>query len=320
MIRVEKHSQMTNTIWNEFNKNAINGNFLFDRSYMDYHSYRFNDLSLLFYKKNKLIAILPGNVKDGKFYTHQGLTFGGFIVSKKSTVFDMMNMFNALNDFLLKENIGNVIYKAIPHIYHKHPCENELYSLFRLNATILSRDISSTIAMDNKIKFTESRKSGVRKSKKTNDILISLSESYSDFWLLLENNLIEKYGKTPVHSLAEIELLHSKFPENIKLYVVTLEDVVVAGTVIYEQEKIAHVQYISSNKKGKDIGALDYLFDHLINDMYSSKQFFDFGISTEEYGNKLNNDLIFQKEGFGARGVVYDRYEYSTHNNIKVED
>ena len=36
---------------------------------------------------------------------------------------------------------------------------------------------------------------------------------------------------------------------------------------------------------------------------------FDFGISTEQGGRYLNEGLIFQKEGFGARTVVYDTYE-----------
>ena len=33
--------------------------------------------------------------------------------------------------------------------------------------------------------------------------------------------------------------------------------------------------------------------------------------STENMGNVLNESLIFQKEGFGGRGVIYDIYEYN---------
>lgn len=59
------------------------------------------------------------------------------------------------------------------------------------------------------------------------------------------------------------------------------------------------------------------LFDHIINNVYSDRQryaditFFDFGKSTEDEGNYLNHNLIFQKEGFGGRGVCYDSYEYN---------
>ena len=55
---------------------------------------------------------------------------------------------------------------------------------------------------------------------------------------------------------------------------------------------------------------LDLLFENLINEKYNHKEFFDFGQSTEQMGAVLNENLIFQKEGFGARGVCYDTYKY----------
>ena len=73
-------------------------------------------------------------------------------------------------------------------------------------------------------------------------------------------------------------------------------------------ETVAHAQYIASSKEGTEVGALDGLFDYLINERYSDKKWFDFGISTEQGGTYLNEGLVFQKEGFGARAVVYDQY------------
>jgi hypothetical protein len=75
-------------------------------------------------------------------------------------------------------------------------------------------------------------------------------------------------------------------------------------------EKVVHVQYISANEKGKELGALDFLFDRLINFEFCNFPIFDFGQSTENLGNYLNENLIFQKEGFGGRGVTYDTYRY----------
>ena len=76
---------------------------------------------------------------------------------------------------------------------------------------------------------------------------------------------------------------------------------------IYKQ--IVHVQYISANYEGKELGALDMLFDYLINTQYKEYDYFDFGQSTEQMGNFLNENLLFQKEGFGGRGVIYPVYE-----------
>lgn len=52
------------------------------------------------------------------------------------------------------------------------------------------------------------------------------------------------------------------------------------------------------------------LFNHIINEVYANRCIFDFGKSTEQAGAFLNRNLIFQKEGFGGRGVCYDTYEY----------
>jgi hypothetical protein len=61
-------------IWNRFVAEAKNGTFLFDRNYMDYHSDRFNDHSLMFYEKNRLLAVLPGHISGDGYFTHKGLT------------------------------------------------------------------------------------------------------------------------------------------------------------------------------------------------------------------------------------------------------
>ena len=83
------------------------------------------------------------------------------------------------------------------------------------------------------------------------------------------------------------------------------------GALIFETPQVIHTQYISASPEGKSLGSLDLLFDYLINKVYADRQgYFDFGKSTEANGQKLNAPLIFQKEGFGGRGVCYDSYEW----------
>ena len=45
--------------------------------------------------------------------------------------------------------------------------------------------------------------------------------------------------------------------------------------------------------------------------LYADRRYFSFGISTEQAGQYLNEGLIAQKEGFGARTVVHDFYEWN---------
>ena len=113
-----------------------------------------------------------------------------------------------------------------------------------------------------------------------------------------------------LHSLKEIKLLASRFPDNIKLFTAQKDGIVLGGTVVYITPQVLHTQYISASLSGKESGALDLLFDHLINHKFTNIPIFDFGQSTEQMGKVLNDALIFQKEGFGGRGVMYDIYEY----------
>lgn len=82
------------------------------------------------------------------------------------------------------------------------------------------------------------------------------------------------------------------------------------GTVLFLTPQVLHTQYISATAEGKASGAIDLLFDHLINQVFADYRFIDFGKSTSSDSADLNEQLIFQKEGFGARAVCYDTYKY----------
>ena len=79
----------------------------------------------------------------------------------------------------------------------------------------------------------------------------------------------------------------------------------IAGAVVFVYNNVVHTQYLAANDIAREIGALDLCISEIISKYSSSKQFLDFGISTENGGIVLNNGLISQKEGFGARTLVY---------------
>ena len=58
---------------------------------------------------------------------------------------------------------------------------------------------------------------------------------------------------------------------------------------------------------------VDALYRRILFEDYGDHHFFDFGKSTEGDGTVLNESLIYQKEGFGARGVCYDWYEWKVN-------
>jgi len=305
-----RYTEENHAEWDALVAKSRNGTFLMNRSYIDYHADRFQDCSFLVFKKDILEAVIPGNRKDDVFYSRQGLTYGGVISTENIMAADMLDIFRLLNDRVRQEGCSTVVYKPVPSIYHRMPAEEDLYVLFRNHAKLIGRQISSAIYQANKIPFIRSRKSGLRKAVRCG-VQVQKSESFCAFWKILSDVLMSRYGVNPVHSLKEIELLHQRFPENIKLHLAVVDSQVVAGVVMYVNERVAHVQYIATTEEGKQCGALDLIFEHLINGVYLLIPVFEFGVSTEQGGLFLNESLIFQKEGFGGRGVVYDSYEYS---------
>lgn len=309
-MEIRRYRREDKELWNSFVSKARNATFLFDRNYMDYHADRFDDNSFMFYHKGKLKAVLPANVAGDTLYSHQGLTYGGLLLDKKATVEDVLECFDSLNSWLRENGISKVVYKALPWIYQRYPSEEDLYALtWKCKAQLISRNIASTIVIDNKLKFAESRKSGIRKALSLN-IEVGESNDVDGFWQVLEDNLGNRYNAKPVHTASEMKLLMSRFPNNIKLYVAKMNGEIVGGTLIYVTPQVVHTQYISASVEGKKHGALDLLFDYIINKVYANCRYFDFGKSTEQGGAYLNEPLIFQKEGFGGRGVCYDWYQW----------
>lgn len=309
-MEIRRYRREDKELWNSFVSKARNATFLFDRNYMDYHADRFDDDSFMFYHKGKLKAVLPANVAGDTLYSHQGLTYGGLLLDKKATVEDVLECFDSLNSWLRKNGISKVVYKALPWIYQQYPSQEDLYALtWKCKAQLISRDIASTIVVDNKLKFAESRKSGIRKALSLN-IEVGESNDVDGFWHVLEDNLGNRYNAKPVHTASEMKLLMSRFPNSIKLYVAKMNGEIVGGTLIYVTSQVVHTQYISASLEGKKHGALDLLFDYIINKVYANCRYFDFGKSTEQGGAYLNEPLIFQKEGFGGRGVCYDWYQW----------
>ena len=295
--------------WDAAVDKARNSTFLFKRGYVDYHSDRFTDCSwVIIDGKNRIAGLLPCSLHGTQLRSHGGLTYGGFLLNNTITAIDLLGIMDKLIEKVKSIGIKSMIYKPVPHIYHRYPCEEDLYAIFRHGAAINAVNMSSTIEIADKFEFNDNMRRHVNSAKKIG-LTIEKSDDLDSFWAILDGLLTERYSTHPVHSLAEIKLLKSRFPENIELWTVKSPNgEVVGGTVVYLTQQVAHTQYIAANKIGKNLNALPFLFYHLINNIYANKRYFDFGISNERHGLYLNEGLCRQKCAMGGRGVAYPEY------------
>ncbi len=293
--------------WDEFVAASKNATLLHRRDYLEYHADRFPDSSLMVYRDNKLYALLPATFDGETFSSHAGLTYGGLLLNTKATTAEVLAVMQMIRDYARRLGASRFIYKPVPHIYHRLPAEEDLYALFRMDATVIARNVSAAIDSAHPVKLRDDRKAGVRKALKAG-ITVEESEDYPLFWEILNRNLMTRYNARPVHSLEEILRLKSLLPDHIHLHLARKDEEVLGGTVIYTSPTVAHTQYISATPEGKHLHAIDLLLHSLITTRYASYPYFDFGTSNEDQGRYLNESLISQKEGFGARAIVYDTY------------
>ena len=309
-VKVVNYTVEHKKTWNDFVDAAKNGVFLFNRDYMDYHADRFPDASLLFLdEEGRLVGLLPATPgEDGVLSSHAGLTFGGVICGDSMKAGLMLEVFEAMLAHMRSNGFSRLIYKVVPHIYHRTPAEEDLYALFRNGANVFRRDLSATIEMRARLPFSKGRKWSIKQAMK-HGVEVARSTDFDGFMAIEEQVLNDRHGTRPVHTAAELRMLAGRFPEQIKLFAATQAGEMVAGVVVYESAQVAHAQYIGATEPGKAVGAADLILNHLINEYYTHKKFFDFGISTEDNGRYLNSGLIDNKQGFGGRAIVYDFYE-----------
>ena len=308
MITIKQYSSEDFDRWNVFVKTAKNSLFMHDRNFMEYHADRFEDNSLLFYDDDELIALLPANKNDESLISHGGLTYGGFITNAKMKQYKMLECLDVLKEYMTKNSFSSFVYKIIPYCYYTNPAQEDLYALFINNAQILKIEPASVIDFRYPIKLPKGRKAQISRAKREG-VVIELSEDLETF-IELENSVLSEHHNTKaVHTGEELELLHSRFPNNIKLYSANYEGNMIAGAVVFIYDNVIHTQYLAANDIAREIGALDLCISEIISKYSTSKQFLDFGISTENGGRVLNNGLISQKEGFGARTLVYQTWK-----------
>ena len=308
MIRIKKYSDSQKGEWDLFCNNSKMPLFMFNRDFMDYHKDRFTDHSLLFYEEDELCAIFPASEKESELTSHGGLTYGGFILGTGAKQHTVNDCFTALLDYAKTNGFTKIVYKNIPHIYHTQGAEEDLYALFLNGAKILKVEPSTVINLKNPLKMPKGRKAQISRAKREG-VEIKESADFKNFMSLEREVLEARHGVKAVHTAEELELLHSHFPQNIRLFAAYYQNKMIAGALIFEYENVIHTQYMAANETARQIGALDLTISCIIDKYKETKARLDFGISSEKAGKILNEGLISQKEGFGGRTNTYMTWE-----------
>ncbi|WP_181305712.1 GNAT family N-acetyltransferase [Rufibacter sp. XAAS-G3-1] len=292
--------------WNDLVESAKNGHFMFQRHYMEYHSHRYQDASLLFFRKQKLVAVLPAHLDGGVFATHKGLTFGGVICDAAMTFSMMREVFASLLEYLKEQKVYTIFYKAIPYCYHRIPASEDIAVLTLLGAHLAARDLISVIDLKAPpVKYYRGVRWSIQKARKIG-LRVQKSEEWEGFMDIMQNILQRKYGRQPAHASSELVQLAKRFPENIQLYGVYDGGKLLGGSVLFISEQVVHAQYLGMNEEGRRLRALPFFLDTIFTQFKSTKRYFSFGSSQD--GEYVNESLYYFKESMGARAMLQEQY------------
>ncbi|MGE3482137.1 MAG: GNAT family N-acetyltransferase [Gammaproteobacteria bacterium] len=307
-LTLRRYAASDASVWDECVRNSRNGTFLHHRSYMDYHADRFPDASLFVLDGDTIIALLPATMQGGELHSHAGLTYGGLIVGRGFHGSHALPAFSAIAAWCADHGLARLVYKAIPHIYHRMPAEEDLYALTRLGARLYRRDLSTAMYLPERYAYSKGRRASVAKAGR-DTFTVSPSDDYEAFMGIEADHLRLKHGVAPTHSAAEIALLAARFPGNIRLVGAYDRGALLGGVIVYLSDCVCHAQYIGATGEGKRRGVLDACIDHVLTHLCTEVRWFDFGISTADSGRVLDDALLLNKESWGGRSVVYDHYE-----------
>jgi hypothetical protein len=313
-FQVFPYTEADASIWDELIFKCPMATFLQTRRYLSYHAERFQDASLIIKDtKNRLVGLFPAAVDPSnslRIVSHPGITYGGILHEGNLNGENMLVALKSLSNYYAVLGMEILRYKLVPHIYHQIPSADDSYALFRMGATRYRCDLSCVIDLDKQFQSSQRRQRGLKKALK-NGVQVKFGVEFAEeLWSVLEDNLEKKYGAKPAHTVKEIILLHSLFPDNIEFAIALYNSQIVAGVVLFYTPQVSHTQYIASSSTGYKLCALDAVFQSCIAQAKSDhKRYFSFGISNEKEGKYLNTGLYQFKSEFGSGGVAHEFYE-----------
>lgn len=320
MYEISLYEEENKKEWDDFCEKCSNSTFQHTRTFLDYHKKRFVERSLLIRMDNQLVAVFPAASNRGDdevVISHVGASYGGLISLDSVYGDEISNIYDSIISYYSNIAIKSIMIKMTPSIFHKAIIQDEVYTLWKIGAILNRTDLSACIDLSNRLKVSSLRKRSFKKANKSGVRLDKSFNKLKEFYAILTENLSQKHSAQAVHSIKELIELKERLNGSLSLS--TAHDVngdVVAGVLFFEVNNVMHAQYIASNAIGYELNALDLLFENEINlARDTGKKYFNFGISNENNGLKLNQSLYRFKRQFGAGSVACQFFEIKVKND-----
>lgn len=313
MIRVERYSAEHDSAWDDLVERSANGCFLHTRRFYSYHRDRFRDASLLFFRKRRLVGVIPAAWRDGGIVSHPGSTFGGFVFEPDAETALLEEMLAEAEGAWAADGAVSATVTLPPWFAHRSPHQAAEFAL-SLRGYSVVQDTTSFVPLAGldeaglMAAYRSSTRSQTTQALRA-ELRAEFSTDFAGYWAMLAKNLAGRHQVTPVHSLEEILLLRELFGDRVRLLGVFHGDDLIAGTVLFDYGTAVHTQYIATDYDHAELRPTNLLYHaFLAAAAREGRSYASFGVSTQQFAGDLNRGLLRFKEGFAARPALLQRY------------
>lgn len=235
-MEIVEYSEEWKDKWDNFVLGSNNGTMFHMQQFFDYHApgkFTFNHL--MFLEKGRIVAVLPGSLKDGLFESPIGASYGS-IVTGDIRFATALELVSALLEYGRNNGIKEFMLTPAPIVYEKYQNQNLDFAMLWLGFKFDLHYISSAIKLDKErdiiSRFQATVRRNVRKTLKNPDIRVEINERYDEFYPILLSNKA-RHNVKPTHSYDDLIKLKTLMPENLKLFMLYYKDKPIAGSSMF---------------------------------------------------------------------------------------
>jgi hypothetical protein len=321
-MKARPYVPQDSNLWEALIPTSANGTLLHTRRFLEYHGQRFIEKSLVFEDdKGKPTGVLPAVSKKNEpdlVMSHAGATFGGLVLKGHADIEHRREAMNAMIEAFAAQGIRRLLYTPTPSFLASQPSQIDLHLLLALGAKVVRADLTSVLNVDRPFVLNKGRRWGMRRAM-TEGLHVELDGSenaYQAFYTLLAENLLDRHGTTPTHSLKEMIDLKERLCDDALLFSIMKSngELVGGSWVLRYTRTVWHTQYIASSPSGRDLKANDLLLGHLLEQAKQENvRTLSLGTSTDSVSGNTDLGLFRFKSHFGAGNELLSSLALDLH-------
>ncbi len=310
-MKVNKLNERLAPAWEEFICQSNNGTLFHTLKFLSYHpAGRFKEHHLVITEKNNIIALFPAVEKDRTIISHQGASYGGFVLKPGLGIQRICRMVEQVIEYFRYSGYNKITLTQTPLFYYREPNQYIDFALLKAGFQYQKREITAVIPLKHPAPLLTFKADARRSTKKAmrEGVKIKISNELEKFYKILKHNLGMRHNVQPTHTFEELKRLKKLLPDKIILFAAYRNNLMLGGIVIFvANPDVILAFYISHNIKYQQYRPVNLLFHEIIK--WGKLQGFKYlDLGTFTLNMEPNWGLGRFKENHNARGFLRDTY------------